>query len=60
MGTSLGTAASPRDLEFLRLGQDWVVRAVEGIWKVTRDDVLVAAGKYLPAPDKLITVIAGS
>ncbi|MBM3888031.1 MAG: insulinase family protein, partial [Verrucomicrobia bacterium] len=59
METSLGTAATLRDLELFGLGQNWVARAVEGIWKVTPADVLAAARKYLPAPDKLITVVAG-
>jgi zinc protease len=58
METNAGIADTLCDLELYGLGQDWVARAVDGIWKVTPDDVLAAARKYLPAPDKVITVIA--
>ena len=58
METNAGIADTLCDLELYGLGQDWIARAVEGIWKVTPADVLAAARKYLPAPDKVITVIA--
>ncbi len=58
METNAGIADTLCDLELYGLGQDWIARAVEGIWKVTPTDVLAAARKYLPAPDKVITVIA--
>lgn len=58
METNAGIAGTLCDLELYGLGQDWIARAVGAIWKVTPADVLAAARKYLPAPDKLITVIA--
>ncbi len=58
METNSGMADTLCDLELYGLGQEWIGRAVEGIWKVTPNDVLAAARKYLPAPDKVITVIA--
>ncbi|MCX6899116.1 MAG: pitrilysin family protein [Verrucomicrobia bacterium] len=58
METNAGIADTLCDLELYDLGQDWIARAVGAIWKVTPADVLAAARKYLPAPDKLITVIA--
>ena len=58
METNAGIADTLCDLELYGLGQDWIARSVEAIWKVTPADVLAAARKYLPAPDKLITVIA--
>jgi zinc protease len=58
METNGGIAGTLCDLELYGLGQDWIARAVESLWKVTPADVLAAARKYLPAPDKVITVIA--
>ncbi|MBI5684612.1 MAG: insulinase family protein [Verrucomicrobia bacterium] len=58
METNGGIAGTLCDLELYGLGQDWIARAVEAIWKVTPADVLAAARKYLPAQDKVITVIA--
>ena len=58
METNAGIADTLCDLELYGLGQDWIARAVESVWKITPGDVLAAARKYLPAPDKVITVIA--
>lgn len=58
METNSGIASMFCDLELYGLGQEWIARSVEALWKTTPDDVLAAARKYLPAPDKLIVVIA--
>jgi zinc protease len=58
--TNGGIADMAREVELYGLGPDWVQRAVQQIRKLTAADVLAAARKYLPAPDKLITVIAGT
>lgn len=58
METNTGNASTLCDLELYGLGQEWIACAVEALWKVTPADVLGAARKYLPAPDKLVTVIA--
>ncbi|MCX6910759.1 MAG: pitrilysin family protein, partial [Verrucomicrobia bacterium] len=43
METNGGIAGTLCDLELYGLGQDWIARAVEAIWKVTPADVLAAA-----------------
>ncbi|MBI5395929.1 MAG: insulinase family protein [Verrucomicrobia bacterium] len=60
METNGGIGDTLRDVEFYGLGMDWLQRAVERIRALKPADVLAAARKYLPAPEKVITVIAGS
>ena len=60
METSGGIGDTLRGIEFYGLGMDWLQRAVERIRALAPADVLAAARKYLPAPDKVVTVIAGS
>lgn len=60
METNGGIGDTLRDMEFYGLGLDWLQRAVGRIRALTPADVLAAARTYLPAPDRVITVIAGS
>ena len=59
METGSGIAQTVRDMELYQLDPGWIGKAVEAIKRVTREEVLAAAKKYLPAPEKMITVIAG-
>jgi len=60
METNGGIGDTLRDIEFYGLGPDWLQQAVARIRALTPADVFAAARKYLPAPDQVITVIAGS
>ncbi|MBT5336768.1 MAG: insulinase family protein, partial [Chloroflexi bacterium] len=56
--SNIGVAASLLHIEKHQLGLDYYIRYPERIRAITREDILIAAQKYLD-PEKMVTAIAG-